>query len=205
MPSLSPPVPAIEFDVSSVGMSKGIAQTRGPQYLARGELAFGPVFVGAYAKNVDSSSYDGEAGALVGVRTTEAGFDLLATAAWKRAIDPAGSANADALEISASAARKLGRAALRLSAIWSPDDLGSTRQTLFAEAGASYRLTGTLSASAAVGRRQRGGGPDYDAWNAGMTWAPARPVSIDLRYYETDGGNSQPYRARVVLSARAKF
>lgn len=198
-------MPAIEFDVSSVGMSKGIAQTTGPQYLARGELDFGSFFVGAYAKNVDSSTSDGEAGALVGLRTKAEGFDLSASAAWKRAIDPAPTANADALEVNATASRKLGRAAVRLSAIWSPDDLGSTRQTLFVEAGASYRITGTLSASAAVGKRRRGGGPDYDAWNAGLTWNPAKPLAIDVRYYDTDGGDAQPYRPRLVLSARARF
>lgn len=205
MPLLATPVPAIEFNLSSTGMSKGIAQTTRPQLLARGEVASGPWLVGGYIKNVDSATSDGEAGALIGVRTTASGFDLSASAAWKRAIDPAPSSDANALELSAAAGRKLGKAAVRLSAVWSPDDLGGTRQSLFAEAGVSYRMSSALSASAAFGRRQRGGGPDYDAWNAGLTWNPARPLSIDLRYCDTDGGSSQPYRARAVLSARVRF
>ena len=205
MPGLATPVPAIEFNLSSTGMSKGIAQTTGPQFLARGEVAFGTLFVGAYAKNVDSSTYDGEAGALVGIRTKASGFDLGFSAALKRAIDPSRGSDSTALELSANAGRKFGPWNPRVSVVWSPNDLGGTRRTVFAEAGASYRVSPALSASTAVGRRERTGGADYDAWNAGVTWQPLKPVSIDLRYYDTDGGGAQPYRARAVLSARARF
>jgi hypothetical protein len=205
MPVLAAPVPIIEFNLSSTGMSKGIAQTTGPQLLARGEVAFGALFVGGYVKNVDSPSSKGEAAALIGVRTKAAGFDLAASAAWKRAINPAPGSDANALELSASANRKLGRVTPRVSMIWSPDDLGGTRETLFAEAGLSYRVSGTLSASAAFGHRHRGGGADYSAWNAGLAWNPVKQLSMDLRYYDTDGGDTQPFRARAVLSARARF
>ncbi len=206
MPVLAaPPVPAIEFNLSSIGMSKGLAQTTGPQLLARGELAFGALFIGAYAKNVDSTTSDGEAGALVGVRTKQAGFDLSAGAALKRAIDPARFTDANALELNASLSRKLHRITVKTSVVWSPDDLGSTGRSLFAEAGAAYRVSSTVSAGVAFGLRRRTGGQDYNAWNVGMTWAPLRALSMDLRYYDTDGAASQPYRARAVLSARARF
>ena len=202
---LPPPVPVIEFNLASTGMSKGIAQTTGPQFLARGELGFGPVFLGAYVKNVDSSTSDAEAAALVGVRTRAAGVDLVASAAWKRAVNPAPGSDRNALEISASASRKIGRITPRVSVVWSPDDLGGTRSTVFAEAGASYRVSSSLSASAAFGRRQRGGGSDYDAWNAGLTWNAVKQLTVDLRYYDTNGGSAQPFRARAVISARARF
>jgi hypothetical protein len=205
MPGLAAPVPIIEFNLSSTGMSKGVAQTTGPQLLARGELAFGALFVGGFAKNVDSASSKGEAAALIGVRTKATGLDLAASAAWKHAIDPAPGSDANALELSASAGRRVGRVTPRVSVIWSPDDLGGTRDTLFAEAGASYRLSANLSASAAFGRRRRGGGPDYSAWNAGLIWNPVKRLSMDLRYYDTDAGDAQPFRARAVLSVRARF
>ena len=205
MPFVAPPIPSIEFNVSSTGMSKGIAQTTGPQLLMRGELAFGTLFIGGYVKNVDSSSSDGEAAALVGVRTRAVGFDLSASAAWKRALDPAPRSDRNALELSATVSRKMGPVTPRVSAVWSPDDLGGTRQTLFAETGASYAFSSSLLASAALGRRQRGGGPDYTAWNAGLTWTGLKPVSIDARYYDTSGGSAQPFRRRLVVSARARF
>ena len=99
----------------------------------------------------------------------------------------------------------MGRVTPRASVVWSPDDIGGTRQTLFAEAGASYRLSSTFSASASLGRRQRGGGPDYTAWNAGLTWSGFKPVSLDMRYYDTNAGSAQPFRPRLVVSARARF
>ena len=186
-------------------MSKGIAQTTGPQAVMRGELGFGTLYIGAYVKNVDSSSSDGEAAALIGARSKVGGFDLNASAAWKRALDPAPRSDRNALELSTAASRKMGPVTPRVSVVWSPDDLGGSRQTLFAEAGASYRLSSMLSASAALGRRQRGGGPDYTAWNAGLTWTGVKPVSLDLRYYDTNAGSAQPFRPRLVVSARAKF
>ena len=202
---LPPPVPAIEFNIASTGMSKGIAQTKGPQFLTRGELAFGAIYLGVYIKNVDASTSDAEAAALVGVRTKAAGFDLAASAAWKRAVDPAPGSDTNALEVSASASRKIGRVTPRLSVVWSPDDLGGTRSTVFAEAGASYRFAKALSASAAVGRRERQGGANYNAWNAGLTWDAWKHLSVDLRYYDTNAGSAQPFRARAVLSAKARF
>src|SRR6185437_10493548 len=105
---LAPPVPAIEFNLASTGMSKGIAQTTGPQFLARGEVAFGALFVSGYIKNVDASTSDAEAAALIGVRTNAAGFDLAASAAWKRAVDPAPGSDRNALEVSATLSRKIG-------------------------------------------------------------------------------------------------
>lgn len=205
MLDLPPPVPSIELNLASRGISKGLAQTKGPQLLVRGELAFGRVYLGGYAKNVSSTSADGEAAALVGLRTSAAGFDLAASAAWKRAINPADGSDANALELGGSVSRKLGKLVPRLSLVWSPDDLGGTGRTMFAEAGASYNIAKALTASAAIGRRERNGGPDYSAWNAGFAWSPAKPVTLDARYYDTDHGGEQPYRARAVVAVRVRF
>lgn len=205
MPDLPPPVPAIEFVLSSTGMSKGLAQTDGPQLLMRGELAFGRIYVGGYAKNVDSSTSDGEAQAILGLRTKAAGFDVALAAGWKLAIDPAPGSDANALEVQGSVSRKMGRLTPRLAITWSPDDVGSTGRTVFAETGAGYRLTKTLSASAAVGRRERTGGDDYTAWNAGFAWAPVKQLTLDARYYDTNGGDAFAFKPRVVVSGRVKF
>jgi hypothetical protein len=202
---LPPPVPAIEISLSSTGMSKGLAQTEGGQALARGELAFGDVYLGAYAKNVTSASADGEAAGLVGFRTTASGFDVGASAAWKRAIGPARGSDVNGLELNGFVSRRFGRLTPRLSVTWSPDDIGSTRRTLFAEFGTSYRVAKTISLSAAIGQRERRGGLDYTAWNAGFSWTPAKAVALDLRYYDTSRGTDRAYKPRFVASARLKF
>lgn len=188
-------------------MSKGIAQTDGPQLLVRGELAFTDFYLGAHAKNVASSTEDGEVAALVGIRKKLAGLDFSASAAWKRAIDAAPGSDANSLEVSGSVARSMGRLTPRLSIVWSPDDLGTTGRTIFAEAGASYVLGKAVVASAAVGRRHRTGGLDYTAWNAGLSWAPYKRFTVDVRYYDTDAtaDPDQPYRARIVAAGRLSF
>jgi hypothetical protein len=203
--AIAPAVPVIEFSLSSTGMSKGVAQTTGPQALARGEMGFGALLIGGYAKNVDTPGSDGEAGALIGLRGTAGGLDLGISAALKKAINPASDFDRTAFEVNASITRQIGPVGSRVTIIWSPNDLGGTRSSLFAEAGATYRFSPTFSGSAAFGRRQRSGGLDYYAWNAGVTWAPIKAFSLDLRYYDTNGGGAQPFRARAVMSARARF
>jgi hypothetical protein len=202
---LPPPVPAIEFSLSNTGISKGLAQTKGPQFLARAEVALGHVYLGGYVKNVTSTTSNGEAAVLIGARAKVGGFDIAASAGWKRAIDPVANFDLTALEVSGSVSRPIGRVTPRLSVVWSPDDLGSTRRTVFAEAGAAYRILNSLSVSAAVGRRERAGGPDYTAWNAGLAWIPIKHVTFDVRYYDTDHGDAQPYRSRLVLAGRVRL
>jgi len=186
-------------------MSKGIAQTEGPQLLVRGELTFEDFYLGAQAKNVSSSTADGEAAALIGIRESVAGFDVGASAAWKRAISPVGGSDVNSLEFSGSVARSIGALTPRVSIVWSPDDVGTTGRTVFAEAGASYVVSRSVVASAAVGRRHRIGGADYTAWNAGLSWTAYKHFSVDVRYYDSDGDTGQPYRARVVAAGRLSF
>jgi uncharacterized protein (TIGR02001 family) len=202
------PDPSIEFVLATRGISKGLSQTDGAQVLVRGEVGFGDFYVGAYGKNVTSTTADGEAGATIGLRKAVGGLDVAASATWKRAIDPAPDSDANALELATSASRKFGDLTPKVSLVWSPDDVGSTGRTLFAEAGASYRFAKAFAFSAAVGRRERNGGLDYTAYNAGIAWTPAKPFTVDLRYYDTNrdpGDAGDAYKGRFVLTGRAKF
>ena len=203
---LPPPDPAAEVVLATRGMSKGIAQTDGPQFLARGELGFGAIYVGAYAKNVSSPTSDGEAAALVGVRTKVRGFELSASAALKRSIAPVGNVDSSALEVIGGLSRKIGRVTPRISVTWSPDDLGSTKRTLFAESGLGFVVDPDTSISAAVGRRERRGGPDYTTFNLGVARAFGGKLTFDARYYDTNkSGLGSPYKGRLVGSARLRF
>src|SRR6476661_7997939 len=98
MSSLPPSVPVIEFNLASRGISKGLAQTHGPQFVVRGEVPTGPFYVGGYWKNVTSTTSDGEAGAIIGVRKKAGGFNLAASATLKIATSPAKGSDDKALE-----------------------------------------------------------------------------------------------------------
>jgi opacity protein-like surface antigen len=204
--ALPSPDPGIEISVFSQGMSKGLRQTEGPQILVRPELAVGPLFVGAFYKNVTSPTADGEAAVTVGLRRRIGGFDLALSAGYKWNTNARAQADRDCLEFTATASRRFGRLTPRINLVYSPDDLGGTRASLYAEAGASLSLFSGASVSANIARRARDGGPDYVAFNAGATYAITGNVSADLRYYDTTQSRlGVIYQPRLVASVRIHF
>lgn len=200
------PDPGIEISAFSQGMSKGLRQTEGVQILVRPEVAIGPLFVAASYKNVTSPTADGEAAALIGVRHRLGGFDLALSAAYKWNVNARAQADRDCIEFTATVTRRFGRVTPRINLIYSPDDLGGTRRSLYAEAGASLSLFHGASVSANIARRARDGAPDYVAFNAGATYAVTGNLSADLRYFDTAQSRlGTIYAPRLVASARLHF
>jgi len=204
--SLPSPDPGIEISAFSQGMSKGLRQTEGVQILVRPEVAVGTLFAGGYYKNVTSPTADGEAALMIGLRRHFAGFDLAVSSAYKWNTGARTQADRNAFEFNATASRHFGRVTPRISLTYSPDDLGGTRASLYAEAGATVNLFAGASVSANVARRSRDGGPDYTAFNAGATYAITPNLSADLRYYDTAQSRlGVIYEPRLVVSARLHF
>jgi uncharacterized protein (TIGR02001 family) len=206
MIDLPPPVPAIEFNIAHEGMSKGLRQTDGVQVIGNVRVDMGKVYGGASLKNVDGAA-DTEANIYAGARTTVSGFDLDGRVVYKRAIGGLPlSADAEAVEFVGAVGRKVGPVATRVSVTYSPNDLGITGKSVFVEGGASLAVTNTTAVSANVGRRERDGAPDYTAFNAGVTTAITKNVSLDVRYYDTAQSHlGEIYSDRVVVSARIRF
>jgi predicted porin len=197
---------AIELILASQGISKGLRQTDGAQALGRAEIAAGPIFAAASFKNVTSATADGEANLQIGVRRSFGGFALSAAIAYKFNTGAGLQADRDAIEFTASATRRIGPLTPRVAVTYSGDELGTTTRSLFIEAGAGVQVGPGLTLSGNVARRERGGGPDYTAFNAGLTFAFHTLFSADLRYYDTNrSGLGEIYRPRVVASLRARF
>lgn len=206
MIDLPPLDPAIEIVIATRGMSKGLAQTNGPQIVGRAQVAAGDYSIGGQYKNVTSSGADGEWSAFAGFGAKARGFNLRAAIAYKILVGADAREDSDAVEISASAARPLGPVAARISLVYSPDDLGGTRSSLYAELGASWEPAKGTAVSANAGRRTRGGGPDYISFNGGLTQTLSGNFTADFRYYDT--GESElgtAYRGRFVASLSTKF
>ena len=203
---LPPPDPGIEIVVATRGMSKGIAQTDGPQVIGKGFLRFGDLQAGVQWKNVSASTYRGEGSAFVAASHKFGRLQLSGSAAYKFATGVHGRTDSDSWEFTGTAVRKFGPVlAARVNAIFSPDDLGSARRSLFVEAGPVVQLGKGWTASAALGHRGRQNGVDYTAFNAGVGKSVG-PVQLDLRYYDTNrSGMGAAYHARVVASARLSF
>lgn len=204
--ALPPAPPSIEISLSSRGVSKGLAQTDGPQAIARVEAPIGPFYAAGYVKNVTSTVADGEGGFSGGIRTQIAGWKFAASATWRIAIAPTPGSDNQSLELGASVSRKFGRLTPQLAAIWSTDDLGSTRRSLYVEASAIYALSPKIGIGGSVGRRDRTGGLNYTAFGAVVSYKVTPHVTAELRYAGTDKHNlGYVYQPGVIAAVRVRF
>ena len=203
---LPPPDPSIEFSIASRGYSKGVAQTDGVQVVVRPEVAFGNFRIASYAKNVTSPDLDGEVGALVGYKRSFGKTELSGSAAFKHVVNGRPGIDKAALELVGAVTQTIGKFKPRASLTWSPDDLGSTAETAYWEAGGSYQFDKKTSASAGIGVRRRYGGPDYTNFNAGVTRTLVGPLTAEIRYYDTSKDDlGEYYHGRFVAALRARF
>jgi hypothetical protein len=203
--ALTPVVSVLQVSIFSSGNTKGIAQTRHAQVIGRAELDFGPFYVATYVKNVTAPTWNGETAAIVGLKGKWSGFNIAASATLRQAMGAKPGTDATAPEFAASIARPIGRVTPTLSIIYTPDELGSSKESIYVEGGASYKISKAMTASAGIGRRQRVLAIDYTAWNAGIGWNPSKHFTLDARYWDTDGPSVWPYKRRFVVSGIAKF
>ena len=202
---LPPPDPGVEIVVATRGMSKGIAQTEGPQLVAKGFAKFGDLQSGLQWKNVSSKSADGEAAAFVAGSKKFGSLQLNAGVAYKFQTGVRGPTDSTSWEFTAGANRKFGLLSARVNAIFSPDDLGSARRSLFVEAGPAVQLFKGWTASASIAHRSRQRAPDYTAFNIGVN-RTVRWLQLDLRYYDTNrSGIGEAFHQRLVASAKLSF
>lgn len=204
--ALPPFDPGMEMVVSSPGMSKGIKQADPVQTIPKVYVQIGGLQVGGQWKNVTSTAAEGEAAAFANASRKFGPYSLTVGAAYKFQTGVKGPTDSDSFEFSGALTRKIGRASLKIGAIYSPDDLGAARRSLYVEGGPSFDLTKTLKLSANVGRRTRKNGVDYLSMNAGATKTLFRAFALDLRYYRTNRSElGDIYRHRLVVSGRWSF
>ena len=204
--ALPPFDPGVELVVSSRGMSKGIEQSDEPQVIPKIILRIGDVQIGGQWKNVTSTAADGEAAAFANLTHKFGAFAVTAGAAYKFQTNVKMRTDSDSFEFTGGISRTFGRLSLKVSAIYSPNDLGKAKRSLYLEGGPALELTKTLRLSANLGRRTRENGPDYTAFNVGVTKALFHGFSMDLRGYQTNRANlGDIYKRRVVISGRWAF
>jgi hypothetical protein len=206
MLDLPPPDPGIEISVASRGMSKGIAQTEGPQLVTKSFVQMGVVQAGGQWKNISSAVAGGEAAAFVTVAPKLGRFQLSLGAAYKFQTGVREPTDDKSWEFTGSVTRKFGKVSLRLGAIYSPDDLGGAKRSLVVEGGPTLELNRTTRISAGLGHRSRVNGDDYTAFNAGVAKTLFKGLTVDARLYGTNRNDlGVNYKERVVVSARMSF
>jgi hypothetical protein len=206
MLDLPPPDPGIEIVIASRGMSKGVAQTEGPQLVPRAYVKMGAVQVGAQWKNVSSTAAGGEGAAFINFSPKIGEFQLNFGISHKFQTGVDEPTDDHSWEFTGGISRKVGKLGIRATVVYSPDDLGSANQSVFAEGGPTIDLGKTFKLSANIGRRHRANGPDYTAFNAGLAIAAIPKATLDVRWHGTNRHRlGEFYYDRVVVSARMAF
>lgn len=200
---LPPPEPGIEIVVASRGMSKGIAQTEEPQIVVRPFVQLGPFQLGGQWKNLSSPVARGEALAFISVAPKFKDFQFNLSIARKAQTGVREPTDDHSWEFTGSVTRKFGKVGLRMTSVYSPDDLGNSKRSLFVEGGPTLELDKSTRLSASIGRRSRVNSDDYTAFNAGLVKTIFEGVTIDVRWYDTNRSSlGFPYEGRGVISAR---
>lgn len=206
VPALAQDAPgqwSFEIGAGTDNRSKAASKSDGDEYVwaaAEWETDSGFVYVGGGFEGIDSNGSDVEGELNVGVRPQIGGFDLDLSATHKWQLDANPGADADAWEFTANLSRSIGPAKARLQVQYSPDGTGGTEAWTWVEARAGWDFTETVSASAAIGRREQDNSLDYTGYNAGLTWAIGRKADLDVRWYGTDGPGSDPRYADSLVA-----
>lgn len=175
--------------------------------MARPGLAFGKFSLEGIVKNIETNDDRGSEAQLFAIYATKAGgFELSGRGGLKTAHGISGQADRRAFEMRFDAGRKFGAVKATASLTYSPDDTGSTGKSVFAEAALAWTVGKGTQVGARLGRRERDGGPDYTAYNVGITQDVAKHLAADLRVYDTGSSDlGYNYKRRLVASLRAKF
>lgn len=200
--ALPPPVPGFEIILSTRGISQGVAQTEREQLVTRLFVRIGEAQIGAQWKNIDSPAAMGVAAFFLKLNHKVGKGQIDAGVAYRVRTGLKASADGEAWEFMAGTRRDFGPLALRANAEYSPDEFGSGR-SLYVELGPALQLDAATKISAAIGRRERAKGPDYTAFNFGLSRLFRQRLTIDARYYDTNRGElGRTHQARVIFSAR---
>ena len=199
-----PPVdPGFEISAATQGMSKGLLQSNGPQVVSRATLKSGQFQVAGQWKNISTNSAKGEASAIAGWNGKAGSFDLGASIAYKALTSASGSGNRRSVELAGNVGRKIGSVSLKGTAVFSPNDFGATRQSLYVEGGPSIDLPAKFKLSANIGHRWRQRSPNYTSFNVGVSRTVLEVLTADVRVYDTNRGElGRNYERRVVGSLK---
>jgi hypothetical protein len=188
--------------ISSQGMSQGLQQTTGVQVLPRVTLRAGDVTLGALWRNISNPSATGVAAFYARVARPVGKAQVEIGAAYRIRTGAEVRRENRAWEYSAALRHTIGKVALRLIAEYSPREFDSG-YSLYVEGGAGMKVSRRTSLAVNIGKRERNGGADYTAFNAGISRILAQGLTVDARYYATNRPSvGSRYHSRLILSAR---
>lgn len=192
-----------QVGVASEYIGKGVGKSNGEVApFGSVEVSTGQVYASVFASTAElSQGADAETVTTIGWRPTagDVKFDL-AVVNRDLAGNRAG-VDSNYFEYQADATRAFGAVTTRLRVNYTPDGYAATREAWWIELQGSMALDAKTKASIAIGDRSADGGAEYVAWNAGVKRKLTDQISLDVRWYDTDGHDiGDAYEGRLVAS-----
>jgi len=214
LPPATPPEPVVAgpvFTFTATAASdyvfRGISQTEnGAAVFGSGRVSYDNFYAGVGVENVDfhnstAAEYDLSAGWTPVVQ----GFRFDLGVVRYGYIDQPAHTEIDTAEVKAVVLHDFGPVTLGGAVYYSGNYFGSHRNDVYGEGRAAYRITPKLTLGGAAGR-QSGGLSDNTTWNAGVTYAFTKHLSLDLRYADTDQHDlGKTYGSHYTASIAAAF
>lgn len=199
---------SFEMGAGTDNRSKGTSKSGGDAYVF-GEVQW-IVASGFYAdaefETVDASGSRVETELEAGWQVAAAGLEFDASVSRKWRLGADAGQDDDTWEYQFDVIRDFGPVDTRFRIEHSPDGLGSTGATTWAETRLRWSLADRVQASAMVGRREQDDAPDYTGWNIGVACQLTDAADVDLRWHGTDADNEgRQYEDALVASVLISF
>lgn len=194
-------------------IARGTSQTYDkPAVMVYAEHQFeNGLYIGGFAANVDfDDKTKAEADILAGYRKTvgTVNLDVGAIYITYHGKQPT---NWNMTEFHVAASKSFGKLNATAYVGVSPNYFNYAGKSAWNELAVTYPLSDKLTASAAYGFQYIEKDVDYQTWNAGLSYALTKTLTVDAKYYDTDWKPvgvrylDKIYAPRVVLSVRKAF
>jgi uncharacterized protein (TIGR02001 family) len=205
------PTWSVNADVTSDYVFRGVSNTGAYDPAVQGgiDLGMGIGYVGTWASNVKfGDGTDAEIDLYGGIRPKLGVVSFDFGAIYYGYIGAPKADDVPYWEFKGAASVPAGPATLGAAVYYSPDFTftpGVTAHAVYYEANAAIPIVPNVTLGGAVGRQTIAEGfSDYTTWNAGVTWAFAKHLSLDTRYWDTNVVG-KIYGPRVAVTLKAVF
>ena len=181
---------------------RGQSQTAGDPTIQGGlDVSYGSFYAGLWGSGVDFGDGTNQAGAEIdfygGITHSLGPVDLDLGVIYYHYTDVKNeTAELDYVELKLGASTTINKFSFGVTGFYSPEYTGKTGPTVTVEGTAGYELPSfesivpTISATLGTVQFEEAGNTDYNYWNAGVSLVAAEKLTIDLRYWDTDGATS---------------
>lgn len=194
---------SFQLGVASQYMGKGLGKSNEePSVSGSVEVTHSGFYASLFGATAElSQGSDAEILTTVGYRTTVAGTGLDFAVINRDLPGTRRGVDANYTEYQADLSRKIGPVSTRFRVNYTADGFAATQEAWWIELQGGVALDANTRATAAIADRTADGGAEYTAWNVGVKRKLPHDLSLDLRWYDTDGHRfGESYEGRLVAA-----